>query len=589
VRVPPGWLDRATPAKVGGLAGAAAGLVMLWPWMRPGSLLVRDLVAIGDPAWSTRMLLRSSRLPRDIPGEALTALLGQVAPGDLLVRLALLGGFVALGAGAARLGGPRGSLAAAAVTGVAVVWNPWVWSRLHQGQWLVVIALATLPWVLVHLRDGRQWGLARTMVVAGFTGFAALVVVVPSLVLVALVRRRWSGLLVGLAVAGSMALPYLVVAPRIAADPDGFAAFAPSADLPMGTATSLLSGGGYFNAGVVGGWRATVGIAVVATLVAIAAVVGAASWRVAPHAPADPLARTAAVVAGAAGLVLVSLTATESGQAWLAAQAVRWPWLSVFRDGHRLLGPWVVVLAVGAGHLARLAVRRWPGGGGIAAVGVAVVILALPDPLVGPRLPPPSHLPASWQQAADVIDDAPNPGAVLVVPYGQTQAYPFTDGRPVAVPLRRMVEREVLVDTRLVVRREDGRELVVDDVGGGEPIRALARDPATADGAAFAEAGIAWVAVTDPSRFVEVPAAGMSIALRAPTIQLLQVDEEFAVGERGPPRWPLLLDLVVAALAVTLLLVGGRDGDRRDAHRGSRAPRSREARAGPATAHPGER
>ena len=373
------------------------------PWWRPGALLVRDLVAVTDPAWSTALLGGADRLPRDVPGETLAALAGQVVPGDLVVRVVLLVALVALGAGVGRALG-RGPLPAA-VAGLVAVWNPYVLARLHQGQWLVVVALAAVPWVVVHVAADDRARLARTLALAGATGFLAPLVTGPALVAAAVLARRWRALAVGLAASLLMALPWLVVAEPVLADPDGPRAFAPSADLPLGVVPSLLTGGGYFNTGVASPWRGRWPVAVLALLLAVVALWGAVAWVRAGG--AERRARGGLVATGLLTLVAATVTATSAGQDAMVALGEALPATAALRDSHRLLAPWVVLLAIGAGAAVHDLGRRTGQAPGIAAVVALLAVVALPDPLLGPRLPPPSDLPAAWQQAADEVAAAP--------------------------------------------------------------------------------------------------------------------------------------------------------------------------------------
>lgn len=533
----------------GGAAATAAAAVVLAPWWRPGALLVRDLVAVPDPAWSTALLGGADRLPRDVPGEVLAAAAGQVVPGDLVVRVVLVVALVALGAGAGRLL-DRGPLPAA-VAGLVAVWNPYVLARLHQGQWLVVVALAAVPWIVVHVAADDRWRLARTLVLAGTSGFLALVVVGPTLLAVAVATRRWRALAVGLGVLGLVSLPWLVVTAPVVADPDAVEAFAPSADLPLGVLPSLLTGGGYFNTAVASPWRGAWVVAVLALLLAGIAVTGAVAW-VRSGAPTSRRARAGVLAVGLAGVLVAAATATAVGQDVLVELGEAVPASAVLRDSQRLLAPWVVVLAVGAGLAADWLGRRARQPAAAAVLLAVLTAVALPDPVVGPRLPAPVDLPVSWQRAAAAIDREPAP--VLVVPHGQTQRYPFTDRQPVAVPLRRMVGAPVLVDSRLVVGTAEG-ELVVEDRAGGERARELADAWPDVSGADLAAAGIGWVAVTDPD-LAGAPPPGTSVVVDGRQLQLLHVtDQEPAPVDRGPPRWVLVVDLLVALAAVALLVL----------------------------------
>lgn len=535
----------------GALGGGSAAVLLLVPWLRPGALLVRDLVAVADPAWSLSLLDDAGRLPRDIPGEVITAAVGQVVPADLFVRIVLLVALIALGAGVGRLltDAPP---AAGLVGGFVAVWNPYVWFRLQQGQWLVLVALAAVPWVVVHLRRDDAWRVARVVVVASLSGFIAWVVVVPTLVVVGVASRRIRAASTGIGAAIVTALPWLLVTEQVGADPEAFAAFAPNADLAGGVVPSLVTGGGYFNAAVASPWRERWLVAIFAFVLAAVALAGVAMWLRDAADGVDLRVRTGLVVAGGLALVTTVVVATGPGQNLLVGLSEGSPVFSVVRDTHRLLAPWVVVLAVGAGAWAGRAGSRvgLPAGLAVAVIGVALV--SLPDPIIGPRLPSPSELPAAWHEAATRVNNDPAEGRVLVVPYGQTQRYSFTDGRPVAVPLRRLMRPSVAVDSRLVVG-----EIVVDDQFGPDPLRQLAgRELSEITGERLAAHGVAWVAVTDPDRFVESPAEGLEVSLMAPTIQLLRVTSPTgtAVPDVHPSKWVLASDLAVALFALLGML-----------------------------------
>lgn len=522
-------------------------MVVLAPWLAPGDLLVRDLVALRDPAWTSALLTGGTRLARDVPGEVLAALLGQVLGGAVVVRLALLGACAALGAGTGRLL-ERLPLPAVAVGAVAAVHNPWTWAHLRAGQWLVVVALAAVPWVVAHVAADDRWSLAAVVVAASVSGFLAVAVVWPTLVLATVAARRWAALAVGAAAAGAAALPWLVLGGPGDVDPDGFAAFAARADTPFGTLGSVLSAGGYFNGDIASPWRETVLLGGLATVLAVACVVAAVlhvrrrvPWR---------SAEVGLLGAAALAVLVAVLGATTAGLAVLVDLADAVPALAAVRDTHRLLAPLVVVLAMGAAVLVARLGGRLGAGAGVGAVAVGLLVLALPDPLVGPRLPGPSTLPQAWHEAAATVDADPRPGVVLVVPAGQTQQYPFTDGRPVAVPLRRAAAREVVGAPELRVG-----ELVVDDGTPAQPWQGLAElPPRTWNADAVTASSVGWIAITDPGVLPDpaVLADGFEVVVDAPSLVLLRVGGDPAPGPAGAPRWLVALDLTVLVAAVAL-------------------------------------
>jgi hypothetical protein len=365
-----------------------------------------------------------------------------------------------------------------------------------------------------------------------------------------LALRRWREVGAGLAVLAVLSLPWLVVTGPVVADPDGFAAFAPSADLAAGVVPSLVAGGGHFNTAVASPWRAGWTVTVLALVFTALAVWGGRRWGVGVG-PAR-VVLLASAVAGLAGAVVA---ATGLGRDVLVAVSDVVPAAAVVRDAQRLLAPWVVLLAVGAGVAAAAVGRR---AGAAVAAGTAVVLLAvvsLPDPLVGPRLPGPVALPEAWREAATTIEAA-SPSAVLVVPQGPTQRYDFTGGRPVHVPLQRLVGVPVLTGGRLEVRDTDGSLLVVDDGTTPAGVVALAEAwPQDVGGGALAAEDIGWVVVTDPDRMVGVAPPGTTLVTTSSTLQLARVEP--AVAPLVTPRWVLLVDLAAAALAVALVAGAG--------------------------------
>lgn len=605
-----------TPTRVGGLVGLLAGWWQLRPWIGADHLLVRDLVALGDPVLDLTDLAGGAGHQWDLLGVTLATAVGQFVGMPLVVVVVLLGSFVALGGGVARLAGTNGSRVAGAVAATAAVWNPWVWARLHQGSWLSVVALAALPWVVIHLRADHRWRLARSVLVAGIAGAAGWTVVVPTLVVVAIVTRRLKAAVPALVVLVMTAVPAVLAAGSFTVDPDGFAAMAANSDLPGGVIPSVITGGGHWNAAVTPGSRNSVLLGIVLVVLAVAGVYGAGRWRERPRLLHDWRTRNGFLVAALVGLVGTLAMASSAGQSVVAGLADAAPWLVALRNSTDLLGPWVLAVAVGLGHLAWRTVpivRSWLddvgagersmyAGMGIAVVGVAVVLLVMPDPLWGRQLPAPGNLPPSWQLAAEQVNQGPSATAVLVVPGDRQQEFEFAPVQ-VRVPLDRLVQGEVLLDQRWLVRR-DGRVVAVDDdpaspepvdaptpspqptagptaavtpepsvvidpsVIGDQPVpttsgpdaatvRALATSWPDVTGRQLAEAGISWVAIVQPEAFTG-DGEGTRLLVRAPEIRLLQVNpEQFQVAQIQRPQWPLLLDGVIATLAVALLLGAG--------------------------------
>lgn len=551
---------RVSPTVVGAAASLVAALVVLAPWLAPGSLLVRDLVAVAmQPGWGTHLLRGGVRLARDVPGEVLAAGIGQVVGGDWVVRVGLLVAMGAVGAAVGRLLRDRSSTAVV-VAAVSAVVNPWTWAHLRQGQWLVVVAYAAVGYVALAVADDDVLGTIRAVTAAALSGVVAVVVVWPTLIVTGLCTRRWRALAVGSTTAFVTALPWALLPGPRQVDRDGFAAFAANADTPFGVWTSLLTGGGYFNALVASPWRRLAPIAVLATLLA-----GVGLVRVARHArsaPANDGAARAAgglIVTGLVGVVVAGLGASSWGSTALAELGTWWPGVAILRDTHRLLAPLVLASAIGLGLVAEDVASRLSGAGmtrpriaaGVAAVAICLVVVALPDPVVGPRLPGPSTLPASWVEAAALVDAAGDPGGVLVVPHAQVQQYAFTQGRPVAVPWRRMVDRRVLVGSELVVGDQ-----VIDDGVDDTWAELAGQPPATWTATAMAAAGVSWIVVTEPAAAAQVrDDVGLEVVVSDDDLMLVRVDAPIDPAPLAPPvgGWILWLDAMVLVVAMALL------------------------------------
>ena len=609
--------SRITQSRVGGLVGGLAGLALLRPWLWSGELLVRDLAAVADPVVNLDALTRGLGPTSDLLGQSLAVVVGQFVGLDMVVRFCLVVAFVALGAGAGRLAGTNGSRVAAAVAGMAAVWNPFVWARLNQGEWLSIVAFAALPWIVIHLRADHRWRLARATLFAGLAGAAGWSIALPTLVVVAIVTRRFRAAIPAALVLVVSAVPAVLAAGSFASDPVAFEAMSAVPDLRTGLLTSIITGGAHWNAAVVAESRDTWPVALLALAVTAGAVYGAGRWREAPRLLHDWRARSGLVLAALIGLVSVVVLATSAGRAVVAGASELVPWVAIVRNSTNLLAPWVLVLAIGLGHLSWRAVswlRREPLRGtpvaarrltahGMAILGIVVVVLMMPDPQFGDRLPEPGSVPPSWSLAAEIVNEDPSAGSILMVPGDRSQDFEWANV-VVTPPLQPLMATNVLVDSQWEVVR-DGSVLVVDDdppspegVAAGptappvdlpgatpspsessvvidpsevgdtprptttgptsEVVRTLASQwPDSLDARTLAELGVGWVAVVQPERFA-VPDGGLVQVLEAPEIQLVQVDpESFRVAEVERGVGIVLVDGLIATLAVALLLAAG--------------------------------
>jgi len=478
------------------VASLVVVLAVLGPVLRRGFVLRYDLVFVPDPPLNEFTIGADGGLPRAVPSEMVAVALGNLLPADIAEKL-LLAGILMLGCvGAARLA-PVRHPAARVAAGVLYVWNPWVYGRLHLGQWAILAAYAALPWVfalVVHVvgrRDRSPLPAVLGAVPLAFGGPAlalvgALLVGAP----LALARRWWMLLTGGLVLAGLSApwlIPVFTSGGELRADPDGLPAFAARADTPLGVLGSVLTLGGVWSSNAAPPGRESWWVAVPALLLTAAALYGYVLLR---HRWPAPVWGGLAVAAGV-GLVLALLTSVPVVADWLVDAAEPVPALTALRDGTRLLAPLALVQAVGlAGAVEALARRRdrLP----LAALAVLAPVALLPSLAWGLggtlRL---TDYPAEWATVRHAVDADPAPGAVLVLPWSTFRGYPWNDRTPLLDPAPRMFDR-------LVITADDVRVGPV-TIGGENPrnrrIAALLAGPGPLDPAALRAAGVRYVLV----------------------------------------------------------------------------------------------
>lgn len=545
VRSPRSGVVRHVPT----LAVLTSSLLVLGPSLRPGYVLRYDMVFAPDPPVGRDAVGLGSQLPRAVPSDLVVALASHVLPGDTVQTLVLLGLLIAAGLGAARLaGGPATCRTAAAL---AYLWTPYVAERLLIGQWVVLVGWAVLPWLVHVARDGR---VARWVAVAGLAvlgGVPAVLVAVPAGLVVAACRagrRWWRALALRLLATAVLVLPFALPAllrpGGTAADATGAEVFAPRADSPLGRVGSLLTGGGIWNADAVPPVRNAVLPALLAVLLLVLGLAGAARRR---DGFTVPLAAVAAL-----GLGVASASAWPSG-----ARAVdHLPEGALIRDSQRLLAPLVLLVAAGFGTGVEALRSRVPAGGAARAVAlVALLPVAVAPSLawaVSGRLVPVRY-PAAVLHARDVVDGDPAPGGVLVLPAQPYRRFPWNGFRTALDPLPRLLHRPTVLVQDLTVEQR-GRPVVV---RGEDRLAARLRD-ATEAGTlpvAAAAAGIRYVLVDAPvparqvAGLVPVFAAAPVAVYRVPGAPTPRASDPF--GPYAAPAAPVFGGDVAAL--VTLL------------------------------------
>jgi hypothetical protein len=552
-RVAARWLPAA--AVVGSTA------LILLPTFRPGYVLRYDMVFGPRMPVGADSLGLGSQLPRSVPSQLMVAAVSHVLPGDVVQKLVLIALLLGAGFGAARLAGA----APLARTGAALayLWTPYLGERLLLGQWAVLIGWAALPWVVragTAVRDeepGAWPRLAASLGIAGLGGApAALIVSVPALLSAAWGSRRAPRLLPGTAALLVVyALPWLLPAVLrpggLAADPLGATVFAPRADTPFGTAASLLTGGGIWNADAVPAVRDSLPGAVGALALLLVGLVGAYLMRSARM--LLPLACSAAVGVAVAIATEYPAAARALGDTTIGP---------LLRDSARLTAPLVLLVAVGFGaavdKLVKSVARRDGRLRYAAAWAVLLPIAVLPSLAWGVSAAlRPVQYPAAYAHLRARLDHVSRPGGVLILPFDAYRRFTWNDGQTVLDPLSQLLARPtitaddlpVLIDGRLrVVRGEDRLAL------------RLQRAARHADlPAAAAAAGVRWVVADThvPPRFLHgLPASWRSGGLSM--WRLRHVDAHRANDPEGPfapPKVPVIAADIAAAAVLLIALI----------------------------------
>ncbi|MFV0462366.1 MAG: hypothetical protein ACK5MP_04075 [Nostocoides sp.] len=553
-------------------------VLLLGPGLAPGYLWYRDLVIVPQAPLNAGLLGLWTMTPRTVPSDALVAVASHLVPGWVVEKGILVLVLVLLGWGTGRLVGPS-RLTQVAVA-VAVLWNPFVTERLAMGQWVVLVGAAGLPWMLAQLAralsgDRRASPGLTLAVVAGALG-GALAWLGLAVAAVGAAGGWWvvrgrrcgrseRGVFVRLGVVfGATALPWSV--PGLLgghqAGEAGLTVFRPSADLPLGLMASVLTGGGVWNAEAVPTGRdSVVGAIVAVVLLALAAlgwvvrgrrpdVAGAPGGRVTDL----PIVLAGAGIASLLAALLPSVGPVAEGLAHL-------PGGGLFRDGQRLLGAWVVLLAVGVGYAAATARRFFPH----APIGAAIVVLPLlsvPGAAwgLGGSLTSQS-IPASFQAAADVIESGP-PGSVAVQPFQAYRRYAWNGERTSYTPWPRLLDRPVAAYAALVVSTPEGLVEIPGEDRYADRVGASLTGPSAASD--LRGLGVRFVLSDDPT--VEPPPGLVPVPLplvnemggaTAQPIAVWQVPgpvHDGAIAAYQPPAIAILLGDLLAVVIVVLVL-----------------------------------
>lgn len=502
------------------LLGMAVAAVVLGPALRGGAMLNLDLVITPEVPVPRGVWGLGPDLPRRVPlGVVLawaSSLVGGPRAAVFLFGLCLTVAFV----GAWRLAQATPAWCRFG-SGLVYALSPFTLTRLGVGHWMLVAAVAVLPWALPHLlRPGDRPG--RTLLWAAALGFTGINggVYVGVLVAVGLIADRGRGagrilLLVTVAqlpwlVPGSIVLAY--GAPDLP-DPGPFATAVAGPAGPL----RLVVGGGFWRPPNQLGAAGGVGAVVLGAGLLALALLGWRRW------PTDWRGRAAGVAGVGFAVALASAVPALTPSYRLVTQT---PLGAALRDGQRMLALFLVVLApaVAAGmtHLAA-GVRRSLAPAVHALL--AVVALALAGPALwglGGAVAPVSF-PHGWAAAREVV--RASPGTVVALPWHEYLDVGFAGGRRVFNPTPDYFGGDVVFSSdpelgRPSTEQTDPRERHVDEVA--RQIR-LGRPQSSA----LARLGVRWVVLlheVDWRRYQSLSAdGGLMAEVRAPTIELYRV------------------------------------------------------------------
>ncbi|MFG2011848.1 hypothetical protein ACGFNF_22565 [Micromonospora sp. NPDC048868] len=510
--------------------GLGVVLAILGPVLQRGFVLRYDLVFVPDPPFGAVVWGSGSELPRAVPSEFLAVALGHLVPADVAEKV-LLGGALALAAvGAARLA-PVGHPLARVAAGLAYVWNPWVYGRLHLGQWAIVAGYAALPWAYAWVlgvvrRPGDPAGPGRRGAVAGGLG---VVLGGPALVLAAVLAcgpalalaRRWRAMLAAAAVLVGLTAPWSMVllhrAGALAVDEQGVGAFAARADTPLGLLGSMVTLGGIWSRHAVPFGRDQWPVALLAL-----ALVAAAAWGYHLARRRWPPAAWWGLLVGAVlGTAIAVAAGWPVGERLMVALVSDVPAAGAVRDGTRLLAPLALLQAVGLAMLVEslVAVAR----------ALALLVSIAPVLLVpglawglGGQLDT-VHYPAEWASVRAVVNSDPAPGSLVSLPWSSFRAYRWAGDVPVLDPAPRAFRRPVVGDQDVLVGRTRirGESPEADRVAG---LLAVPGDP----GPALRRHGVRYVLIqTDQPGAAEDQARfrGAEVVRQDATLTLLRLSD----------------------------------------------------------------
>ncbi|MGW1447755.1 hypothetical protein ACWCO3_05615 [Micromonospora sp. NPDC002411] len=544
--------------------GLGVVLAILGPVLRRGYLLRYDLVFVPDPPFGATVWGSGSELPRAVPSELLAVGLSQLLPADVAEKALLAGCLVLAAVGAARLA-PVGHPLARVAAGLGYVWNPWVYGRLHLGQWAVAAGYAALPWayawvlgVLRRRSDGSDpadgAGPRRRSAVAGGL---AVVLGGPAMVLAAVLTcapalalaRQWRAVVAGAAMLVGLTAPWLLALTErgggIDLDERGVAAFAARADTPLGVLGSVVTLGGVWSRHAVPVGRDQWPVALLALVLA-----GAAVWGFALTRRRWPSAAWWGLLVGAVlGTLIAAVPALPAGTAWMTALVEHVPLAGSVRDGTRLLAPLALLQAVGLGMLVESLLRT--GARALTPLVAFAPVLLLPGLAWGLSGQLDTvRFPSEWADVRAVVNQDPVGGSLVSLPWSSFRAYRWGGNVPVLDPAARAFRRPVIGDQDVLV----GRDRIRGESREADRVAAVLAAPGD-PGPALRKLGVRYVLIqTDQPHAAEVENrfADADLIRRGPTLTLFCLSD--GVSSHSSETVGIAPTLGYSVLGVTLLI-----------------------------------
>lgn len=560
-------------------------LLVVWPTLRAGQLLARDLVFTPHPPLRPESFGAGGGAPRAVPLDAVVAILSAPVGGDLVGRVAIAGALIMAGTFAHRLCSGLGLAPRALVAGLAI-WNPFVLERLALGQWALVMAYAALFPIAVRARAvvaGRSspWALGPWVLPAALTPTGALLAAGFVVCTTWGRGRRRAVLLLAALAQLPWVMPVMLGAAGATTSTEGFRAFAARSERAGGTLWSLVGLGGIWDGGSVPDSRAGL-LGHLTTLLVLAALGFALSRHRSNR--SCPQLGTGLWIAGAGSLCLAWLPAVGGGSPRIDWALGAVPGLGLLRDSQKWLAPFVVLSVLAIGCAAQAVLDHVPQRHREVAPALGVLLavsplLLLPDGGVRAwRTLTPAQTPAVVARIAEAVQGSEQ--GLVTAPPRSYRRFDWTAHRlAVYDPASRWFDVPVITSDELVVGRLT--------LPGEDPrARSVAAAWAAPDPAeALRRLGVGWVVgYRDDPGAATVPTQHWPVVLATAEMQLWQVPpadgattSTAASSPRlngfDPPGWRAPGTLVIILLD-TLVLLTLAAGGRRSTHRRAAARRS---------------